>query len=56
MHPQIAALALHHPKEFHIGGMKLAHMSGHDGSVVIFVGLCLVVAFLMWNFVLKSSN
>lgn len=46
MHPQIAALALQHPKKFHIGSMQVAHMTGTQGSWVILIVIGLVLAFL----------
>ena len=44
MYPQIAALALHHPKKFHIGSIQVAHMTGTQGSWVILIFIILVLA------------
>ena len=44
MSPQIAALALHHPKEFHVGSMQVGHMTGTQGSWVIIAFIFLVLA------------
>ena len=43
MHPQIAALALHH-KKFHVGSLQMFHMTGTQGSWVILALIALVLA------------
>lgn len=43
---ETAALALQHPKKFHIGSMQVAHMTGTEGSWVILVAIALVLLFV----------
>jgi hypothetical protein len=43
MKPEIAALALSHPKKFHIGSMQVVHMTGTQGSWVILIAIVLVL-------------
>lgn len=58
LHPVLAGLLAHHHhgKKFHIGSMQLAHMTGSQGALVIFIAICLVVAAAVWKFLLKSSK
>jgi len=46
----------HHVKKFHIGSLKLAHMTGQEGAYLLFGLIILFVALLFWHFVLKPSR